>query len=188
MTSNLTTLQINLVRKGKTWFETQGILLAQELKMLTILEFVELLRDLKDNRQEDYERITEIGYPERYEWFDTYFEKREDGMYVLTNNRTKAEKLDDDTYLENRAVYLDSWLENTTRQGLPNNKAKSKNDMQDIAYSPPRENSFAWFCADSDGLYLYCTGNPNLVDIQQVRAVKIKKDAFEFINKVEAMV
>jgi hypothetical protein len=54
-------------------------------------------------------------------WLDAYFEKREDGFYVLTGNKTKAEKLDKNTLMEDRTpgISLDSWLSNPTSQGLP---------------------------------------------------------------------
>jgi hypothetical protein len=155
--------------QGKNWFEAHNELQSQGERMMTLPEFIEFLKYTKDNFQEIYKDITELQNPWRAEWVDSYFEKRKDGMYILTYNRAKEEKLDMETLMEDKQIDLESWLDNHTRQGLPNKKIKSGN----LYYWAPRENSVARFDAGSSGASLNCDGGPSYGgSILGVRAVR----------------
>jgi len=97
----------------------------------------------------------------RSEWFDTYFEHRENGLYgfdVLTENKRKAERLDDDTLMEDRlpGISLGSLLENPTEQGLPRADIEEGN-----LYSwHSRDGAVARLIAGSDGRGFDCGRNP----------------------------
>jgi len=97
--------------------------------------------------------------PWRAEWFDAYFERRKDGLYVLTKNKRKAERLDADTLMEDRlpGISLGSLLENPTEQGLPRFDIEKGN----LLYSwHPRNGAVSRFDADSYGAIFYCYGGP----------------------------
>ena len=85
------------------------------------------------------------------EWLDAYFEQRKDGMYVLTQNKTRAEKLED-CLMQNKTprieieIDLDYWLSNPTKQGLP----RENTSKGSLYYWHPRDKYVARFDADSD--------------------------------------
>src|SRR3989344_4543642 len=80
---------------NKTWEQTQQELSNQNQKMLTIPQFVSFINYLRNgyqNRKEAesiLDEILTVRSPWRSEWLDAYFEKRKDGFYVLTENKTK---------------------------------------------------------------------------------------------------
>ena len=153
----------------KNWFESHEELQKQRLSMIPIPEFVEFLKHTKYDFPEIYNEITEIRNPWRAEWLDAFFEKREDGMYVLTRNKTKAEKLDDDTLMEDKRISLKSWLNHPTNQGLP------RKDVNEggLYYWYPRDSSVARFGALSGRADLSCSRNPrNRNSALGVRAVR----------------
>jgi len=155
---------------GKSWYGAHEALAAEDSRMLTIPEFVNFLNHVKENNKRIYNDITQVRNPRRAEWLDAYFRKRKDGLYVLTGNKTKAEKLEK-CLIKDRTpgISLDSWLKNPTSQGLPKpNVAKG-----DLCYFHPINHRFTWFGADSDDIGLGCDwsssgGNPDL----GVRVVK----------------
>lgn len=143
---------------GKSWKESHAELKRQGSRMQTPIEFVEFLRYAKSNHPKLYEEVTEVRSPWRAEWLGAYFEEREDGMYILTEDRTKAEKLDDDTLMEDRTsgISLDSWLNNHTSQGLPRKNV----EKGDLYFWAPENGSVARFYAGSDEADLNCYGGP----------------------------
>ena len=92
--------------KTKNWFESHRLLQVSGLAMPTPLEFVQTLKYLRDNPNPEntalYEELTEFRSPWRATWFDAYFEQRKDGLYMLMGNKTRAEKLNEDTLMEDR--------------------------------------------------------------------------------------
>ena len=133
---------------GKNWRDSH------ENGMQTPLEFVEFLKHVKINNPDVYNEITQVGNPWRAERIDAYFEERKDGMYVLTGNRVRVEKLDEDTLMENKRISLDSWLENPTNQGLPRKDVKKGN----LYFYHPTNDAVARVGAVDDVAYLGCDG------------------------------
>lgn len=158
-------LDLEVARKttlqGKNWYESHEELAKQGSRMLTIPEFVEVLKYTRDNEQEVYNDITQVRSPWRSEWIDAYFEERKDGMYVLTRNKANAEKLE--SHSDDKRISLDSWIENPTKQGLPSEDIKDGN----LSYWSPVNGAVAWFIANVDRAF-YCDNrypsyrNPNL--------------------------
>ncbi|MBI5803182.1 hypothetical protein HY448_00670 [Candidatus Pacearchaeota archaeon] len=143
---------------GKSWNEAHAGLKMQKSRMPTPIEFVEFLNYVRKNNPKLYNEVTQVRSPWRAEWIDALFEKREDGMYILTENKTKAEKLDDDTLMEDRTpgISLDSWLNNHTSQGLPRKNV----EKGDLYFWAPENGSVARFYAGSDEADLNCYGGP----------------------------
>ncbi len=143
------------------WNDTHKELQKQNLRMPTPLQFIEFLKHLKSNLQYSdlYKDITEVRDPWRAEWLDAYFEKRKDGFYVLTYNKTKAEKLDEDTLMQDKTpgISLEDWLNNPTKQGLPRKNCKKG----DLYYWKPENGRVARFDANSDGALLDCDWGPS---------------------------
>jgi len=139
---------------NKNWDEAPIELKKQNLRMPTIPEFIEFLKYTKINYQDIYKEITEVRKPWRAEWLDAYFEKRKDGFYILTHNKTKKEKLDEDTSMKDKTpgISLDDWLNNPTSQGLPRKNINSG----DLYYWSPVSKKIARFIANSYGAFLDC--------------------------------
>ena len=154
---------------GLNWNETYEALASEGKRMPTIPEFRNYLKylsedsDLNNGFQEIYDEITKVREPWRAEWIDAYFEKRKDGFYVLTGNKTKSEKLED--YLtsdKTPGINLDDWVygTNVTNQGLP----KTKSKKGDLYYWYPRNERVARFDASSAWAGLGCYRSPVGVD------------------------
>ena len=155
----------------KNWHESHKSLAQENSRMPTIPEWIEFAKYVRENAPEVYEDVTAVKNPWRAEWSDAYFEQREDGLYILTGNKTKAEKLDEATLMEDRTpgISLDSWLENPTNHGLPRKNVKKGN----LYYWHPRNGIVARFDADSDRTGLFCDRFPSdRVAYLGVRAVK----------------
>jgi len=156
-------LKLAVARKrthqGKNWHEAHDALKQEGARMLTPPEFVEVLKYTQENAPEVYEDITAVREPWRAEWLDACFEQRQDGLYVLTQHKTNAEKLDEDTLMENRTpgISLEGWLEEPTEQGLP----KSDIWEGDLFYWFPTNDSIAGFGAGSGRAVLDCNGVPS---------------------------
>jgi len=131
---------------GKDWYKCHEALKQEDARMLTIPEFVEFLKYSKVKAPEVYEDITAVREPYRAEWLDGFFEKRKDGLYVLTQNKSQSEKLDDCLMEDCQADILGS----ANKQGLPTRK------LNGFYYWYPRENSVARFIAYSGRAYLDC--------------------------------
>lgn len=156
------------------WHKAHEALAEENLRMLTIPEFVNFLNYLREypfcENPQVYNDITQVKSPWRAEWLDAYFEERKDGFYVLTGNKTKAEKLEKYLMKDQRpGISLDSWLKNPTSQGLP------KPDVAEgeLYYWHPRDDGVARFYADSHKAVLDCYwGPPGRFYGLGVRAVK----------------
>ncbi|HJZ18628.1 MAG TPA: hypothetical protein VJ208_00815 [Candidatus Nanoarchaeia archaeon] len=148
--------------QGRNWFDSH------KNGMQTLPKFVEFLKYARKHNQDIYNEITQIRNPFRGEWIDAYFEKRKDGMYVLTENKTRIEKLDEGTLMEDKKISLDSWLDNPTKQGLPKKEVEKGN----LDFWYPRNNSVATFFANGVGSDLDCNRYPpNSYSYLGVRAV-----------------
>jgi len=110
----------------------------------------------RDNDPELFNSITEIRNPGRAEWIDAYFEQRDDGLYMLKENRTIAEKLDSDTLMKDRRILLDSWLDNPTPQGLPRTTVKEGN----LYYLYPKNGAVSEFDVGSGRADFGCGRGP----------------------------
>jgi len=144
---------------GKNCCEAHEALLEEDLRMLTIPEFVNFLNYLRENPSDEntqvYKEITQVRDPWRAEWLDAYFEKRKDGCYVLTGNKTKSEKLET-ALMEDKTpgISLDSWLKNPTSQGLP----KPDVAKGDLYYWHPENSRSVRFGVGSHEAGLSCDG------------------------------
>ena len=140
--------------QDKNWHEAHEELQKQGYRMLTIPEFNKYLLYARANLPDVYEDITAVRNPVRGERLDAYFERRDDGLYVLTENKTKAEKLDDNTLMKYRIfrISLKDWLNNPTKQGLPRKDVKARG----LCYWPPIDDRVAEFDAYSDRADLSC--------------------------------
>lgn len=143
--------------QNSNWHEEHKQLHRRGERMLPIPEFVEFLKYAEINFPEIYKDITEVRSPWKAEWLDAYFEQRQDGMYVLTANRTKSEKLDEDTLMGDKQISLKSWLNNPTNQGLPRKNV----EQGSLYYLSPRNKSVARFLASSDWTDLDCGWYPS---------------------------
>ena len=167
-------INLNVARErtlqGKNWYETHKEFAKQGSRMLTIPEFVEVLKYARENDSDLYRDITEVKSPWRAEWIDAFFEKRQNGLYVLTGNKTKAEKLDEDTLMDDKRISLESWIENPTKQGLPRKDTKKG----DLYFWHPRNGAVARFYANVGRVDFSCyNGDPSDGDSDLgVRAVK----------------
>ncbi len=141
---------------NSNWTEAHQELSQEDSRMLTLPEFREFLKYTKENHPEVYEGIIAVRSPWR-EWIDAAFEQRDGGLYVLTGNKTKSEKLNGGL-IEDRTpgISLESWIKNPTRQGLPRANVKDGN----LYYWRPRDGAVAWFDADSDRSSLGCDWDP----------------------------
>jgi len=160
--------------QGKNWNDCHKELHANNYRMPTIKEFAEFLFYLKANPngvpdtsaqeiRETLDEIITIRSPWRSEWLDAKFEKQK-GMYVSYykfdssgNIIQEQEKLED--YLakdKTPGIDLDSWINDSTKQGLP----KPKTAKGDLYYYYPRENTVARFVANSGWAGLDCGRYP----------------------------
>ena len=173
-----------------TWQNTWNELEKQNLKMPTIrqfMDFLELLRQgiqgnpvydaqgkqvSEQEIQQIYNEITEKRNPWRSEWLDAYFEKQGNELYILTQNKSKREKLES-CLMKDKApgIDLEHWLKNATKQGLP----PSNNPKGSLYYWYPKDGLVAGFSANSDRAGLDCDGNPGDSDsVLGVRAAAQK--------------
>jgi hypothetical protein len=110
---------------GKKWHECHELLRANGKRMLTLPEFVEVLKYTQKELPEVYNKITEVRSPRRAEWIDVYFELREDELYVLTGNKSHAEKIEP-CLMQNKYISLDDWIQHShTEQGFPSKNVQS---------------------------------------------------------------
>ena len=149
---------------GKNWDETYELLSQEGLRMPTMEEFRRTLAYFKNSNKQElqnlYKEITEVREPWRSEWIDAYFEKRKDGFYLLTSNKSKAEKLETCLMKDKiPGINLDDWLEgkNVTSQGLPDSNIKKG----ELYYWHPEDGRVARFYANSGGACLDCYWNPS---------------------------
>ena len=151
---------------GENWNQTHLSLASEGARMPTIEEFRRSLKYFKGSQHRElkalYEEITQVREPWRANWLDAYFEKRKDGLYVLTGNKTKSEKLED-CLMEDKlpGINLEQWIsgKNTTSQGIPESTIKT--DSKGLYFWHPRDGSVAGFSANYDGASLSCDRGPS---------------------------
>lgn len=151
----------------KNWFDSQNELHSKNEKMLTLPEFKEYLKFVRENNKEIYDEITKVKSPWRAEWLDADFKTQ--GKNLIVNYNTfedgkivqKSAVLDKDTLMKDKTpgISLENWLEDSTPQGLPSENIK----LGDLFYWYPRSdnNSVAWFVAYDDGAFLDCGRGPS---------------------------
>lgn len=165
---------------GEDWNTCQQRLHEQGQRMLTLLEFAELLNFARGNDSELYNGITQGRNPWRSEWFDAKFNWNGenfsveyhafdgDGKIIL-----KVEELDKKTLMQNKVqgISLEDWIQNPTPQGLPSKHVK-KGDLS--FWAPMKDNNLvAGFDAIDDRAILDCGRNPSGRDSSLgVRAVR----------------
>ena len=165
----------------KNWKDCWTELQSQNYQMLKINEFREFLKYLisEPNNQEYkniFKDIIEVRNPWRAEWLDANFIKQNDKLYILTENESKKEKLEDCLMSDKTpGIDLNEWIngKNITSQGLPNKNIQTGS----LYYWYPKSdnNSVARFGAGGSRAYLYCGRNPSSAGSDLgVRAVKIK--------------
>ena len=165
---------------GKDWHECQKELHSKNQKMLTIPEFKEFLKYTKENHEETYKEITEVKNPLRSEWLDADFKIKGKDLFVNYhifdsngNIIQKSEILDENTLMKDKTpgISIDSWLKNSTEQGLPKKSIESGN----LYYwaLDKDNNSVARFFAYVDGAVFDCIRHPsNWDDDLGVRAAE----------------
>ena len=144
-------------------------------------EFAEFIKYLlanpngtKDASKDEIQSITKEILEKRNNWraehLDAYFEERKDGMYILTKNKSIADKLD-------APIMKDCFVDlSFNKQGMPTKASSDKNYAQgeNIYYWYPRAENVARFDADSDRSNLGCDGDPQYSDSELgVRRAKI---------------
>lgn len=150
------------------FYETQEKLHSENTKMLTPYEFKEFLKIAKKEDMNLYNEITQVKSPWRAEWLDADFKMKNNKMHIIyhtfDNNGKiiqKSEKLDKATLMNDKSpgISIDSWLEDSTSQGLPKKSTLSG----ELYYWAPikDDNSVARFGAGSDGAGLGANGYPS---------------------------
>lgn len=154
---------------NKNWFESHKALQDNGKRMLTIPEFIEVLKYTKDNHKDIYNEITQVKSPWRAEWLDADFKQKDGELYINSNHIYQGETLKPqtsqiftkNTLMKDRApgISLDSWIDSPTEQGLPSKKTESGN----IYYWAPisDNNSVPRFGACSGGALLDCGRVPS---------------------------
>src|SRR3989344_9155995 len=150
---------------GKNWKDCWTELQNQNYQMPKINEFREFLKHTKENYKEIYNEITEVKNPWRAEWLDANFKVENKGVYILTENESKKEKLEECLMSDKTpGIDLKDWIngKNITSQGLPNKNISSGS----LYYYYPRSdnNSVARFYADSVRAYLDCNWYPSFTN------------------------
>src|SRR3989344_9024162 len=164
---------------GKNWKDCWTELKNQNYQMLKINEFREFLKYLisiptNQEYQNIYNEITEVRDPWRAEWLDANFKVEKNELYLLTENESKKEKLEDCLMEDkNPGILLEDWIngKNISSQGLPNKNISSGS----LYYWHPRSdnNSVARFGAYDGRTLLGCCRDPAYADSGLgVRAVK----------------
>jgi hypothetical protein len=152
-------------------------------RMITLPEFIRLLKYSKTKLPELYDSITRLGTSERAEWIGASFNSinwQEEIMgynYVSDSNgklTSKSEILDRNTLMENKKISLNDYInKNHTPQGLPSKNVES--GEEDLLYLCPNNNhsSATKFIVRSNGLVLTCCSYPSSHDLDLgVRVVK----------------
>ena len=154
---------------GKNWLESQNELLSQASgSMPTPYQFKEFLKHLRDNPNKEnikiYNEITEVRVPWRAEWLNARFEKRKNGLYMISQNilengkyKNIEQKLDNVLMKDkDPGISLDKWLNSNENHGLPESNIANGR----LYYWYPRDKAVARFDADSGRADLGCGGDP----------------------------
>ena len=184
---------------GLDWGETLRTILPQGYIMLTNIQFLDYLSQLKaalNGKKIYYVDGSIINDPKviesaldgilkereswRGEFIDAYFIQK-DGvltinygyrLYEKQIRHTFSESLSEDTLMENKWINLDELLRNSTSQGLP----KKDISTGDVNYRRPMDETVSRFVADSDWAVLNCGGDSgSSYDRRGVRRAKILK-------------
>jgi len=155
---------------GKDWHDTHRELHKQNLSMPTIPQFIEFLKYLRadptDENTSIYDKITGKRDPWRGEWLDAKFYAKGDEVWVAYNHIVNSngklvaqhEKLEGHLMQDKRpGVSLEHWLNNPTKQGLPQENSK----RGELGYWHPKGYKVTRFTAGSAGAYLNCNGVPS---------------------------
>ena len=101
---------------GKNWKECWTELQKDNYKMPKINEFREFIKYLilfpnNQEYQNIYKEIIEVRNSWRGEFLDANFKQRKDGLYILTENESKKEKLED-CLMEDKTpgISLEDWI------------------------------------------------------------------------------
>lgn len=156
---------------GKNWYETHKELLSNGKNMPTPMEFLEILKYIKETNKELYSEITQVRSPWRANWLDADFKMINGDLHMNYNHKMNesgvlvpqnSEVIDRNTLMNNRTpgISLDDYiLKNHTSQGLPSKDVKKGNLYY---WSPGKDNnSVAGFNAGSDGADLDCGRDPS---------------------------
>jgi len=158
---------------GKDWYQTHKELHKQGLQMLTIPEFIEFIKYLKNgyqDRKEAEQILDEIlpgRKPWRAEWLDANFKVINEKLHIDYNNRMINGKLKplssellEDCLMEDKilGINLDYWLKNPTKHGLP----RKDTPYGKLCYWCPMKNnnSVITFLVNSGMLGLDCGRDP----------------------------
>jgi len=152
--------------KGKTWNQTHEILQKDNKFMPSIYHFTEYLNYLKNDHEDRDEAETILDDilktgDWRAEWLDAKFEKKKDGLYLLSDHRIENKKLiaKSEQPLE-KCVMEDCYVNfDFNSQGLPVSKSKSQSYEQgeNIKFwCPEHSGRVAWFYVGSDNAGLSC--------------------------------
>jgi len=147
------------------WDDTHKKLHEQNLRMPTIPQFIEFLKYLRadpttENRRV-YNKITKARDPWKGEWLDAKFYAKDDELWVAYNHIINLkgdleakgnEKLEGQLMRDEDVVSLEHWLNNPTKQGLP----QENPEQEDLWYWPPKENKVAKFIANGICAGLNC--------------------------------
>jgi len=159
---------------GLNWNQAQEELRKRNLMMPTPYQFREFLKFLKTGYQDRQEaekildEILTVRNPWRAEWLNARFEKRKDGLYMISENilvNGKYQNIEQklDNFLaedKTPGISLDDWLNSNSQHGLPTAKVKKG----ELYYWYPRSGSVAGFGADSVWAYLGCYWGPEYSD------------------------
>jgi len=156
------------------WNDTHKKLKDQGLRMPTIPEFLEFIKHIKSNpNNQEYgliiKEILEVRSPWRSEWLDAYFEQENNQFYIYTNNKTIKQPLES-CLMEDKTPGIDfsDLLDNPTKQGLPKSNVKDGN----LYYWHPRNGTVVGFSAWA---VLDCSRDPQFSSSAfGVRRTKIK--------------
>ncbi len=155
--------------KGKDWDACQNLLHKNKQFMLTIRQFVDFLKLLKSSNL-DYSNGQKISEEEearllneiRSEWIDAEFMDREGELYITyhkINSKGDIAKVEEPLQIclmDDRKIDLSSWLENTTKQGLPLKEVKNGS----LNYEHPEANSVVSFHNNPSYVLLNCNDYP----------------------------
>jgi len=168
--------------KNKNWRECHELLQKDNAYMLTIKQFADFLSLIKSGKAYDgagkkinskelekiFLEITEVRDTYRAEWLDADFKVKSGKLYINYNHDVSngnlvpgnSESLEA-CLMDNKTpgIDLDSWLKNSTYQGLPKSSVKSGS----LYYWAPinDNNSVAGFLAYSGWASLSCGRGPD---------------------------
>ena len=180
--------------KNKNWHQAKESLYLDGAFMITPRQFVDFINLLRSGNvynglgvKLDSTRartvlsdILEQKDPYRAEWLDAKFAQSGKTLNVMYHRIKSDGSIEDvaeplqECLMENKTpgISLDYWLRNATPQGLPPKNISDGN----IHYYAPKNNTVAWFRADSVWVGLLADWDPASSDSSLgVRAAKIKR-------------